>query len=114
MPLAQTWSHGCIYMQGSLGAVVCHRASMYVPRQDLEDSNTEGKKGRWILTNTIRFADCVKYLADTYLTKARRALARKMKREKEVILKPKASSKGQVWVGCWSRGSFGEDTADTR
>lgn len=32
-----------------------------------------------------------------------------MEKEKEEILKPKASSKGQVWAGCWWRGSFGED-----
>lgn len=68
MPLAQAWSHGCLYLQGSLGAAACHWDRTYVPRQDLEDSNTEGKKGRGILTNTIRFADWVKYLADTYLT----------------------------------------------
>lgn len=32
-----------------------------------------------------------------------------MEKEKEAILKPKASSKGQVWAGCWWRGSLGED-----
>lgn len=31
-PLTQTWSHGCIYMQWTLGNVVCPWANMYVHR----------------------------------------------------------------------------------